>query len=68
MNRPGNRNSRPSGLAKQSRHKKALFLPNGAWQPPVADAPADNRCTKFVLRRGLAAGSTVPEPTLDGTW
>jgi hypothetical protein len=27
MNRPGNRNSRPSGLAKQSRHKKALFLP-----------------------------------------
>jgi hypothetical protein len=27
MNRPVNRNSRPSGLAKQSRNKKALFLP-----------------------------------------
>ena len=27
MNRPRNGNSRPSGLAKQSRHKKAFFLP-----------------------------------------
>jgi hypothetical protein len=27
MNRPRNGSSRPSGLAKQSRHKKALFLP-----------------------------------------
>jgi hypothetical protein len=29
MNRSGKGNSRPSGLAKQSRHKKALFLPMG---------------------------------------
>jgi hypothetical protein len=29
MSRNGKGNSRPSGLAKQSRHKKALFLPMG---------------------------------------
>lgn len=29
MNRPGKRNLRPIGLGKQSRHKKALFLPMG---------------------------------------
>jgi hypothetical protein len=29
MNPPGKRAARPSGLAKRSRHKKALFLPMG---------------------------------------
>jgi hypothetical protein len=52
MNRLGKRNSRPSGLAKQSRHKKALFLPMGRGEADGLVLPVRIALERIRLGKG----------------